>query len=140
VSPVSLEMAAALDRRTELPLTVLYDERCDLCRRLRDWLSRQPTLNPVEFVAAGSPAARARWPELDPERTTRILTVVASDGGVYEADRAWLLCAWALPKWRPVAEHVASPTRRRVVGAVGRLMDYYRHRRACGDDCASVHR
>ena len=138
MSPVSLEMAAVLERRAqrdELTLTVLYDERCELCRRLRDWLSRQPRLTHIEFVAAASEVARARFPELDHERSTRILTVVASDGRVYEEDRAWLVCSWALPPWRPLAEHLSTRTRRPIVRLGGHLVDAYRHRRSCGDEC-----
>ncbi|MBK7643357.1 MAG: DUF393 domain-containing protein [Planctomycetes bacterium] len=40
-------------------LTVLYDAQCGLCRRARRWLEAQPAYVPLEFVAAGSPAARA---------------------------------------------------------------------------------
>ncbi len=110
------------------PLTVLYDERCPLCRRLRAWLGAQPTLVPVEFLAAGSGPARARYPYLDHARTTTVLTVVAADGAVYEAERAWLVCAWALPAWQPVAEHLGTPTRLRLVKGVAKMVDRHRHR------------
>src|SRR3712207_5188092 len=102
-------MAAAIVRGGQRPttsLTALYDERCPLCRRLKGWLASQATLVPVEFVAAGSPAAHPRSPYLDHRRTTTVLTVVVSDGAVYEAERAWLVCAWTLPTWRPVTEQL----------------------------------
>ena len=116
-------------RREQLQLTVLYDERCPLCRRLRDWLARRPTLAPVEFVAAGSPEAHRRFPALDHARTAQVLTVVASDGAVYEEERAWLVCAWTLPAWQPVAERLAGGRLRRQIAAVAtRAIDSYRHR------------
>lgn len=121
------------ERAQTLRLAVLYDERCPLCRRLTRWLARQPTLLPVEVVAAGSAEARRRFPSLDHQRSTRVLTVVASDGAVYEEERAWLVCAWALPAWQPVAEGLgAGRFGRRVAAVSARAVDGYRHRRLGG--------
>ena len=128
---MSMAMAEAIvagGQREQLSLTVLYDERCPLCRRLRQWLGEQPTLRPISFVAASSPEARARFPQLDHERTTRMLTVVASDGAVYESERAWLMCGWVLPSWRPTAEHLGTGVRLQLVRVATRLVDGYRHR------------
>ena len=128
-------------RRGTPKLTVLYDERCPLCRRLRDWLARQPAVAELEFAAAGGVDARRRFPHLDHERTTTVLTVVAGDGAVYEGERAWLVCAWALPRWQPVAEQLGTRGRLRLVRVVARLVDGYRHRLlaasrdSCGDGC-----
>ena len=138
MSHVTAEMEAARRMRAErgdLTVIVLYDERCDLCRRLRDWLGRQRTLNEVEFVAADSEAAHRRFPDLDHARSTRVLTAITSDGRVYEAERAWLLCAWLLPAWRPLAEQASTPLRRFAVRVGGGVFDVYRHRCACGDEC-----
>ena len=46
-------------------LTVLYDEGCPMCRRFQQWLANQPLLVPTNFVAAGSPRGRDRYPALD---------------------------------------------------------------------------
>ena len=67
-------------QRGHTALTVLYDERCPLCRKLREWLGRQATTLPIEFVAAASPEARRRFPTLDHQRTITLLTVVARNG------------------------------------------------------------
>jgi predicted DCC family thiol-disulfide oxidoreductase YuxK len=116
-------------RAEVLRLTVLYDDRCPLCRRLKDWLVRQPILLPIEVLAAGSAEAVRRFPALDHPRSTRVLTVVASDGAVYEEERAWLVCAWALPAWQPVAERLGGGRLGRRVAAVAtRAIDGYRHR------------
>jgi predicted DCC family thiol-disulfide oxidoreductase YuxK len=128
---MSLGMAEAIvtgGQRASLTLTVLYDERCPLCRRLRRWLGNQSTLSPISFLAADSPEAWARFPDLDHLRTTHTLTVVASDGAVYEGERAWLVCGWVLPAWQPLAEHFGTPVRLRLVRAATRLVDGYRHR------------
>src|SRR2546430_16042218 len=94
-----------------LTLTVLYDERCPLCRRLRAWLGSQPTINALRFVAADAPEAHTRVPALDHERTTRVLTVIMSDGAVYEGERAWLARPWGLPPRRPASRPFGSGAR-----------------------------
>jgi predicted DCC family thiol-disulfide oxidoreductase YuxK len=142
VNDVTPAMAVAIvegggDHRRP-PLVLLYDARCVLCRRLKTWLAQQATLVPVVFVAAGSPAAQRRFPDLDHERTTTVLTVVAADGAVYEGERAWLVCAWSLPRWRVAAEHFGTRARLPLVRTAARAVDWYRHRliaRSYGEDC-----
>jgi predicted DCC family thiol-disulfide oxidoreductase YuxK len=127
---MSIEMARAIvegGERGHTSLTVLYDERCPLCRKLRAWLGAQATLVPIEFLAADSHAAHLRFPELDHARTTTVLTVVASDGAVYEGERAWLVCGWALPAWRDVASGFDSGARLRLARVAARVVDGYRH-------------
>ena len=46
-------------------LTVLYDARCELCRRIRSWLETQAAYVELEFMPAGSDEARYRFPQLD---------------------------------------------------------------------------
>jgi predicted DCC family thiol-disulfide oxidoreductase YuxK len=103
-------------------LTVLYDEDCAVCRAGRRWLGRQRTLVPMAFVPAGSRHARELFPALDHEATLRDVTVVDDNGGVYVADDAWLICLWALERYRLLAIRLAEPglrplARRVVAGA-----------------------
>ena len=107
-------------------LTLLFDEGCPLCRRLRTWLGGQVTLAPVEFLAAASPEARRRFPALDHERSRSVLTAVRADGAVYEGERAWLVCAWLLPSWQGVAEHFGG-RRLFVIRGLAHLADSVRH-------------
>lgn len=109
-------------------LTVLYDERCPLCRRLKAWLGHQATLVPIEFVAAGSSEARRRYPTLDHERTLTVLTVVLASGAVYEGERGWLACAWVLPQLRQAAEHFSGRLHLPLVRVVARTVDWYREK------------
>ncbi len=128
---LSPEMAEAIvqgGRRERLTLAALYDRRCPLCRRLKEWLGAQATLAAVQFIPADSAEAHARFPLLDHTRTTRVLTVVSSDGAVYEGERAWLVCAWSLPGWQPVAEHLGTGIGLRLVRLSVRTIDGYRHR------------
>ncbi len=118
-------------------LTVLYDETCVLCRRCRHWLEAQPTHLPVDFLAAGSAAARERYgdvPWLGAD-----LVVVDNEGNVWAGPAAFVMCLWATTRYRTWAYrlsgrafapfagrffHVISSNRRRFGG----LLD--------GGDCA----
>lgn len=93
-------------------LTVLYDANCALCRGARVWLGRQPAYVRLEFVAAGSTAARARFPGLDHDATLRDVTVIGPAGEVWRGEKAWLMCLWALRAYRSHAMRLASPALR----------------------------
>ncbi len=90
-------------------LTVLYDADCPMCRGFREWLGDQPLLVPTEFVAAGSPGARQRFPGLDHDRTLEEITVVDDRGGVWTKEHAWVMCLWVTVAHRPLAERLARP-------------------------------
>lgn len=90
-------------------LTVLYDPRCGLCRRARLWLESQPKHVSLEFIAAGSSEARQRYPDLDQGSTLRDLTVVGAGGELYQSEKAWLMCLWALREHRSLALRLSSP-------------------------------
>jgi predicted DCC family thiol-disulfide oxidoreductase YuxK len=88
-------------------LTVLYDARCGFCSACRWWLEGQRQLVTLEFLAAGSPPARQRYPTLAGE--TEELIVVSDEGGVYRGSEAWLMCLWALDEYRDWSFRLARP-------------------------------
>jgi predicted DCC family thiol-disulfide oxidoreductase YuxK len=92
-------------------LTVLYDSTCGLCRSSQRWLARQKAIVPLEFVAAGSPAARERFPELGADETTNQLTVIGDGRLVYRDDRALVMCLWALERYRAWSLDLAAGDR-----------------------------
>lgn len=94
-----------------MQLTVLYDDRCPLCRTFSSWLARQPTLVDLDQLPAGSGFARVRFPALDHERTLEEITVVSDDGAVWTGAHAWVMCLWATAAHRALAESLARPTR-----------------------------
>ncbi|MDQ6875923.1 MAG: hypothetical protein M3042_12795, partial [Actinomycetota bacterium] len=59
--------------------------------------------------AAASAEARRRYPTLDHQATLRDLTVVGEAGEVWRAERAWVVCLWALADHRLAAERLATP-------------------------------
>ncbi len=113
-----------------MKLTVLYDEQCALCRRARDWLMNQPMRVDMDLLAAGSPAARARYGAIP--WVGQDLVVVADDGRVWRDGSAFLMCLWATRRYRtfsrtlsgtalePVATafFAAISKRRREIGSV----------------------
>lgn len=88
---------------------MLYDADCALCRRAKAWLEAQPQLVLLEFVPAASAEARRRYPVLDHDATLRDLTVISDAGEVWQAERALVMCLWALREHRLKAEHLSSP-------------------------------
>ncbi|HEY0555008.1 MAG TPA: DUF393 domain-containing protein [Thermoanaerobaculia bacterium] len=105
-------------------LTVLYDGRCALCRRARTWLAKQPKYVSMAFVEAGSEEALRRFPSLEVGATLEELTVVGSRGEVYRGSKAWLMCLWALKRYRSAALRLSAPgmqpVARRLVAWVSR--------------------
>ena len=89
-------------------LTVLYDERCALCVRCRDWMSRQDMLVPIELVEAHSLRAAQLYgaiPWLGEE-----LVVVGDGGEVWAGPAAFLVCLWALADYREWSYRLAGDT------------------------------
>ncbi len=107
-------------------LTVLYDARCPVCRRARRWVERQRHLVPIRFLAAGSAAARQRFPALDVAATLDDVTVVTDGGAVVRGEQAWIAVLWAVRRTRPLAIDLAAGRRRRALGGVKRATDAVR--------------
>ena len=111
-------------------LTVLYDETCPLCCRAKEWLSEQHAYVPLAFVPAGTTRAQIAFPGLNHEATRNQLTVIGDDGGVYYDERGWLMCLWALRRYRSLALRLASPA---LLPAARRFVVYVsQHRQALG--------
>jgi len=89
-------------------LTILYDERCAVCRRARDWLLTQPCLVEVELLPAGSFEAKERYGELDWLGTE--LIAVDDTGNVWIGPAAFLAALWATAKYRSWSYRLSGPT------------------------------
>ena len=88
-------------------ITVLYDETCALCRRSAHWLETEKAHIPIDVLAAGSPAAKARFGDI--EVLGEDLVVVGDDGRVWwGSPDAFIMAMWALRKWRPWAIRLES--------------------------------
>lgn len=91
------------------PITVLYDKRCSLCSRAREWLEHQPKYVEVKFIAADSNEAHYQFPVLDHQQTLTELTVISDNGLVYVGEKAWVMCLWALQEYRDLAVTLSTP-------------------------------
>jgi predicted DCC family thiol-disulfide oxidoreductase YuxK len=90
-------------------LTILYDANCVICRRIKEWLLTQSKYVDLDFIAACSEDARARYPQLDHAATLKELTVVSDEGNYYCGAKGWLMCLWALRDYRGWAVRFSSP-------------------------------
>lgn len=89
-------------------LTVLYDARCELCRRCREWMEGQPAYVTLEFLPAASPEAAARYgavPWLGEE-----LVVTSDRGEVWAGPAAFLVALWALEGYREWSYRLSGDT------------------------------
>jgi predicted DCC family thiol-disulfide oxidoreductase YuxK len=90
-------------------LYVLYDPKCELCRRLKEWLLEQRCWLTLCLVAAGSEEAKAMFPELEQIASANDLAVVSDEGQVYLNNNAWIMALYALEEYRDWACRMAHP-------------------------------
>ena len=90
-------------------LYVLYDPKCELCCRLKDWLMEQPSWIALEVAPAGSEKARKMFPQLEQIASQNDLAVISDEGAVYLNDRAWIMVLYALEEYRDWAARLTHP-------------------------------
>ena len=103
-------------------LTILYDDQCGICSRLRIWLETQATFVPLQFMPLHSPALPQMYPGISVFQPDEKLVIVSDDGNVWQGDSAWITLLWSLESGREWSLKLASPAlrplARRVVAAV----------------------
>lgn len=90
-------------------LYALYDSQCELCVRCRNWLMKQAAFVPLVFIPLQSPEVQKRFPGIDTFKPSEQMLVISDDGSVYRGARAWIMCLWALRKYRQHAQRLAHP-------------------------------
>jgi predicted DCC family thiol-disulfide oxidoreductase YuxK len=90
-------------------LYVLYDERCALCKQLKQWLLVQRSWIGLSMIPAGSARATAMFPALKKIAGVHDLVVISDAGEVYLNNHAWIMCLYALEEYREWALRLASP-------------------------------
>lgn len=90
-------------------LFVLYDASCGLCVRAARWLKDQPAFIEVEPIPAGSHKAAMLFPDLRTSPTPDELLVIADTGEVYRDLAAWLMCLYALRRYRSWSLRLSRP-------------------------------
>ncbi|HYM78747.1 MAG TPA: DCC1-like thiol-disulfide oxidoreductase family protein [Candidatus Dormibacteraeota bacterium] len=90
-------------------LYVLYDPKCELCCRLKNWILVQRSWLGVAVVEQGSEKAKRLFPELERIAGKDDLAVISDDGAVYLNDRAWIMVLYALVEYRDWAARLTHP-------------------------------
>ena len=90
-------------------LYVLYDPKCELCCRLKNWILVQRSWIGIAVLEQGSEKARRLFPELDRIATRDDLAVISDEGAVYLNDRAWIMVMYAMVEYREWATRLTHP-------------------------------
>jgi len=90
-------------------LYVLYDPKCELCCRLKNWILVQRSWLGLAVIEQGSEKAKRLFPELERIATKEDLAVVSDEGDVYLNDRAWIMVLYAMVEYREWAARLTHP-------------------------------
>lgn len=90
-------------------LYVIYDPKCELCCRLKNWILVQRSWIGLALVEQGSEKAKRLFPELDRIATKEDLAVISDEGAVYLNDRAWIMVLYAMVEYRDWAARLTHP-------------------------------
>ena len=90
-------------------LYLIYDPKCALCCRLKDWILVQRAWIGLALVAQGSEKAKRLFPELEQIASKEDLAVISDEGAVYLNDRAWIMVLYAMVEYRDWAARLTHP-------------------------------
>jgi predicted DCC family thiol-disulfide oxidoreductase YuxK len=90
-------------------LYVLYDPKCELCCRLKNWILVQRSWIGIALVDQGSEKAKRLFPDLERIATKEDLAVISDEGAVYLNDRAWIMVMYAMVEYRDWASRLTHP-------------------------------
>jgi predicted DCC family thiol-disulfide oxidoreductase YuxK len=90
-------------------LYVLYDPKCELCCRLKNWILVQRSWIGLALVEQGSEKANRLFPERDRIAGKEDLAVISDEGAVYLNDRAWIMVMYAMVEYREWASRLTHP-------------------------------
>ena len=90
-------------------LYVLYDPKCELCCRLKNWILVQRSWIGLAVVEQGSEKARRLFPELERIAGKEDLAVISDEGAVYLNDRAWIMVLYGMVEYREWAARLTHP-------------------------------
>lgn len=90
-------------------LYVLYDPRCELCCRLKNWILIQRSWPGIAVIEQGSEKAKRLFPELNQIAGSEDLAVISDTGDVYLNNSAWIMVLYPLIDYREWASRLTSP-------------------------------
>lgn len=90
-------------------LTILYDAKCAMCRRIRVWLSQQPAFVPLIFVPLQDEHLKDRFPGVCKLNPAEELIAIADTGEIWRGVNGWIMTLWALREYRNWSLRMAHP-------------------------------
>lgn len=90
-------------------LNVFYDAECGLCRRCREWFSKQPTLVDLRFVPLQSAEIATMYPQIKGLDLRAQMVALTDSGNIYQGSSAWIMCLYALRDYRDWSYRLAHP-------------------------------
>jgi len=90
-------------------LYVLYDPKCELCCRLKNWILVQRSWIGIAVVEQGSERAKRLFPDLECIAAREDLAAISDEGAVYLNDRAWIMVMYAMVEYRDWASRLTHP-------------------------------
>jgi predicted DCC family thiol-disulfide oxidoreductase YuxK len=90
-------------------LYVLYDPKCELCCRLKNWILVQRSWIGIAVVEQGSDKAKRLFPDLERIATKNDLAVISDEGALYLNDHAWIMVLYAMVEYRDWAARLTHP-------------------------------
>jgi predicted DCC family thiol-disulfide oxidoreductase YuxK len=88
---------------------VLYDPKCELCCRLKNWILAQRSWIGIALVEAGSEKVKKLFPELEQVSAVDDLAVITDEGDVYLNNNAWIMVLYAMVQYRDWAVRLSHP-------------------------------
>lgn len=107
-------------------LSIIYDPRCGLCTAARNWLLTQESDLDLRLIAADNPEVSTRYPSLS-ELVGQELIAVDDRDGVYIGPDAWIMCIYALPRYRWLSFTLASKSLKPLASKAFGLLSSGRH-------------
>ena len=108
-------------------LFVLYDGKCEFCRRCRGWLGQQSAFVRLAFIPLQSPEVSTRFPGVERFHPDERLVVISDAGEVWRGEHAWVMCLWALREYRVWSLRLANPVLMPFARRVCELLSENRH-------------
>lgn len=90
-------------------LTVLFDEECSLCARLKYRLQSETLWIELEFLAYQHPSTGERFPGVEAFEPQKHLVVVDDNQQIYCAESAWIMVLYATRAYRDLSVKLAAP-------------------------------
>ena len=115
---------------------IVFDGKCDMCRRSVDWISRRDSQGVIEALPYQDPSVAERFPEIPHRAFERAIQFVRPEGASLEGGRAVEEILRVIPHTRWMAPFFSVPGVRWLAQRIYRIVARNRRRFGCGDHCS----